>query len=97
MAEKELNAEKIAKIKKKTEYYRKSVMTVQELYDKLALLIKEGNGDAMLEVADGFGGANRIFKDAKVHVGNANEELLGKWCEIATFNHNQNDDFLMII
>lgn len=82
MAEKELSAEKIAKIKKKTEEYRKSVMTVQELYDKLAVFIKEGNGDAMLEVDDGFGGANCIFKDAKMYVGSANEELFGKWCEI---------------
>ena len=61
---------------------KKSTMTVKELYDKLAVFIKEGNGDAMLEVDDGFGGANCIFKDAKVYVGSANEELYGKWCNI---------------
>lgn len=82
MAEQELSAEEIAKIKKRTEDYRKSVMTVKELYDKLAVFIKEGNGDAMLEVDDGFGGANCIFKDAKVYVGSANEEVYGKWCNI---------------
>ena len=82
MAEQELSAEEIAKIKKKTEGYRKSVMTVKELYDKLAVFVKEGNGDAMIEVDDGFGGANCIFKDAKVYVGSANEELYGKWCNI---------------
>lgn len=82
MTKAELSAEEIAKIKKKTENYRKSVMTVQELYDKLAGFIKEGNGNAMIEVDDGFGGANCIFKNAKVYVSSANEELYGKWCEI---------------
>ena len=82
MVEQELSAEEIAKIKKKTDGYRKSVMTVQELYDKLAVFVKEGNGDAMIEVEDCFGGANRIFKDAKVYVGSNNEELYGKWCNI---------------
>ena len=61
---------------------KKSTMTVKELYDKLAVFVKEGNGDAMIEVDDGFGGANCIFKDAKVYVGSANEELYGKWCNI---------------
>ena len=78
----DLSAEEIDKIKKKTNSYRKSVMTVQELYEKLAALIKEDNGDAMIEVDDGFGGANRIFKDAKVYVSSVNEELYGKWCNI---------------
>ena len=78
----DMSAEEIVKAKKKTEGYRKSVMTVQELYDKLAVFVKEGNGDAMIEVDDGFGGANRIFKDAKVYVGSNNEELFGKWCNI---------------
>ena len=82
MVEQELSAEEIVKIKKKTDGYRKTVMTVQELYDKLAMFVKEGNGDAMIEVDDGSGGANRIFKDAKVYVGSANEELYGKWCNI---------------
>ena len=82
MVEQELSAEEIAKIKKKTDGYRKTVMTVQELYDKLAMFVKEGNGDAMIEVDDGSDGANRIFKDAKVYVGSANEELYGKWCNI---------------
>ena len=78
----DLSAEEIDKIKKKTNSYRKSVMTVQELYDKLAVFVKEGNGDAMIEVDDGFGGANRIFKDAKVYISSVNEELYGKWCNI---------------
>ena len=82
MVEQELSAEEIAKIKKKTDGYRKSVLTVQELYDKLAVFVKEGNGDAMIEVDDGFGGANLIFKDAKVYVDSTNEELYGKWCNI---------------
>jgi hypothetical protein len=77
-----MSAEEIEKIKKRTAGYRKSAMTVQELHDKLAKFIEEGNGDAMIEVDDGFGGGNCIFKDAKVYVGSANEELYGKWCNI---------------
>ena len=82
MVEQELSAEEIAKIKKKTDGYRKSVMTVQELYDKLAVFVKEGNGDAMIEVEDCFGGAVRSPKDARVCIDTANEKLFGKWCDI---------------
>ena len=37
--------------------YKKSTMTVQELYDKLGEFIKNGDGDAMIDVDDNCGGS----------------------------------------
>ncbi len=60
--------------------YKKSTMTVQELYDKLAVLIKNGDGDAMIDISDDDGGSYVLSKTTNIFVSKSNVEIHGKWC-----------------
>lgn len=62
--------------------YKKSTMTVQELYDKLGEFIKNGDGDSMIDVADGSGGSYSLDKITNIFISHTNEETNGKWCYI---------------
>jgi hypothetical protein len=62
--------------------YKKSTMTVQELYDKLGEFIKNGDGDAMIDVADGIGGSSSLDKTTNIFISHTNQETNGKWCYI---------------
>ena len=69
--------------------YKKSTMTVQELYDKLGEFIKNGDGDAMIDIADGSGGSYSLDsgsysldKTTNIFISHTNEETNGKWCYI---------------
>ena len=62
--------------------YKKSTMTVQELYDKLGEFIKNGDGDSMIDVADGSGGSYSLDKTTNIFISHTNEETNGKWCYI---------------
>lgn len=59
---------------------KKSIMTVQELYDKLGEFIRNGDGDAMIDVDDNFGGSYPMPKSMNIYVSHTNEETHGKWC-----------------
>lgn len=62
--------------------YLQNTMTVAELYEALGKLIKEGDGDAMIDVDDNFGGSYPL---AKFTVPNGTPSLkatvgkMGKW------------------
>jgi len=64
------------------EKYEHSTMTVTELYEALGKLIKEGDGDAMIDVDDNCGGSYSL---SKFTVPNGTPPLkatvgkLGKW------------------
>ena len=60
--------------------YKKSTMTVQELYDKLGEFIKNGDGDAMIDVCDDDGGSYVLSKTTNIFV--SNQDIHGKWCYI---------------
>lgn len=65
--------------------YKKSTMTVQELYDKLGEFIKNGDGDAMIDVDDNCGGSYAMSKTMNIFVSHTNEETHGKWCFFSEF------------
>ena len=64
----------------RTNQYKKSTMTVQELYDKLGEFIKNGDGDAMIDVCDDDGGSYVLSKTTNIFV--SNQDIHGKWCYI---------------
>ena len=66
--------------KERLEQWRKSTMTVKELYDKLGELIASGDGDAMISVDDNCGGSYSLSKTTNIFVSHTKEELNGKWC-----------------
>ena len=75
----EMNEIEIEAQKKKTERTRQSAMTVQELYDKLGEIIKNGDGDAMIDVDDNFGGSYMLSKTTKLTVSKEHADVFGKW------------------
>ena len=75
----EMNEIEIEAQKKQTEKTRQSAMTVQELYNKLGEIIKNGDGDAMIDVDDNFGGSYMLSKNTKLTVSKVHEEVFGKW------------------
>lgn len=64
----------------RTKQYKKSTMTIQELYDKLGEFIKNGDGDAMIDIADDDGSSYVLSKTTNIFV--SNEDIHGKWCYI---------------
>ena len=75
----EMNEIEIEAQKKKTERTRQSAMTVQELYNKLGEIIKNGDGDTMIDVDDNFGGSYMLGKETKLTVSKVHEDVFGKW------------------
>lgn len=71
----------IAEIKRKTEQYRRSTMTVEELCQKFSEIVKNGDGDAMIEIEGDDGTTFRLSKNARIYVSRNHEDVLGKWCE----------------
>lgn len=71
----------IAETKRKTEQYRRSTMTVEELCQKLSEIVKNGDGDAMIEIEGDEGTTFRLSKNTRIYVSRNHEEVLGKWCE----------------
>ena len=65
--------------------YKRSTMTVQELYDKLGEFIKNGDGDAMIDVDDNCGGSYAMSKTMNIFISHTNEETHGKWCFFSEF------------
>lgn len=63
--------------------YKKTTMTVQELYDKLGEFIKNGDGDAMIDISDDDGGSYVLSKTTNIFVSHTNEDIHGKWCYIS--------------
>lgn len=66
--------------KRRLENWRKHTMTVQELYDKLGQFIKNGDGDALIDVDDNCGGSYNMEKTMNIFISKNNEETFGKWC-----------------
>lgn len=65
---------------KRLENNKKHIMTAQELFDKLKVLIDQGHGDAMIEVDDNCGGYYPLSKETKVELESLdNVECTGKW------------------
>lgn len=72
-------------IKVQREKYERSTMTALELYEALGELIKNGDGDAMIDVDDNCGGSYPLSKfnipngtpPLKVDVGK-----MGKWISL---------------
>ena len=71
----------IEETKRKTEQYRRSTMTVEELCKKLFEIVKNGDGDAMIEIEGDEGSTFRLSKNTRIYISRNHEELLGKWCE----------------
>lgn len=71
--------------KQKLENWRKHSMTVQELYDKLGEFIKNGDGDAFIDVDDNCGGSYVMEKTMNIFVSRNNQETVGKWCYLSIF------------
>lgn len=69
-------------IKARRESYERTTMTVSELYEALDKLVKKGDGDAMIDVDDNFGGSYPL---SKFNIPNGTPELkvsvgkMGKW------------------
>ena len=63
-------------------WFKNTTMTVQELYDKLGEFIKNGDGDAMIDVSDNDGGSYVMSKTMNIFVSHHNEDIHGKWCYI---------------
>lgn len=72
-------------IKAHRENYERSTMTALELYEALGELIKNGDGDAMIDVDDNCGGSYPL---AKFTIQNGTPPLkatvgkLGKWISL---------------
>ena len=69
-------------IKLETEKRRKDKLTVQELYDRLGEIIKNGDGDAIVEVDDAECGYYELHKSTKIVMHKEEQELYGKYCHI---------------
>ena len=72
-------------IKVQRENYERSTMTALELYEALGELIKNGDGDAMIDVDDNCGGSYPL---SKFNIPNGTPPLkatvgkLGKWISL---------------
>ena len=72
-------------VKVMREKYEYSTMTATELYEALGKLIKEGDGDAMIDVDDNCGGSYPL---SKFNIPNGTPPLkatvgkLGKWISL---------------
>jgi hypothetical protein len=81
----EMNEIQKAQAIARTNQYKKWTMTVQELYDKLGEFIKNGDGDAMIDVDDNCGGSYAMSKTMNIFISHTNEETQGKWCIFSEF------------
>lgn len=62
--------------------FKKTTMTIKELYDKLGVLIKNGDGDAMIDISDNDGCSYVLPKTTNIFVLHTNVDIHGKWCYI---------------
>lgn len=58
--------------------YKNTTMTIQELYDKLGEFIKNGDGDAMIDISNNDGSSYVLLKTTNIFVSHINEDIHGK-------------------